>query len=215
MSCVRAIYKVIMDNRNNEVNLHEAPLLESGQVCDMLNVSRQTLMNWTNAGKIRRVKLSNKTYRYDETSIYEMLGMHSPRVYKVVIYGRHSRAVRIPGTRIKAQLERVTEWCEGNSMNVDRSYSDISYAHIFDPKSRPGYTELLRDLLSRRIGTIVMESAAVMGIFHYRLFKEICRRVGTRIIYIMPFTASVDMVAEVNAEFKEATEEVKRQSTGV
>ncbi len=143
-----------------------------------------------------------------------MLGLHSPRVYKVVIYGRHSNAVRVPGTRVSAQLERVTEWCEGNTMNVDKSYQDIAPAHIFDPSNRPGYTELLRDLLARRIGTIVMESAAVMGIFHYRLFKEICRRVGTRIVYIMPFTASVDMVAEVNAEFNEATEEVKRQTKG-
>lgn len=204
-----------MEEAINKISLHESPLLESGQVCDMLSISRMTLMNWVNAGKIRRIKLSNRTYRYDENSIYEMLGIHSPRMYKVVIYGRHSGAVRVPGTRVSAQLERVTEWCEGNTMNVDKSYHEVAPVHLFDPMNRPGYTELLRDLLSRRIGTVVMESAAVIGIFHYRQFKEICRRVGTRVVFIMPFTASAEMVSEVNAEFKEATAEVKRQSTGL
>jgi len=203
-----------MEQEINEISLHENPLLESGQVCDMLNISRQTLMNWTNDGKIRRIRISNKTYRYDENSIYEMLGLHSPREYKVVIYGRHSTAVRVPSTRVSVQLERVNEWCEGNSMKVSKQYKDIGPAYLFDISNRPGYNELLRDLLARRIGTIVMESAAVMGLFHYRQFAEICRRVGTRCVYIMPFTASIDMVAEVNAEFKEATEEVKRQTTG-
>jgi len=201
-------------NSREGISLHEAPLLESGQVCDMLSITRQTLMNWVNAGRIRRIELSPKIYRYDENSIYEMLGMHSPRDYKVVVYGRHSHAVRVPGTRVSAQIERVIEWCEGNKLNPDKTYKDIAPAHIFDPMNRSGYSELLRDLLARRIGTIVMESAAVIGLFHYRQFKEICRRVGTRCVFITVFSGDADMVKEVNAELAEAIAEVKRQTTG-
>ncbi len=194
-----------MKEADIEINLHEAPLLESGQVCDMLSITRQTLSNWSNSGRIRRIEIGPGKFRYDETSIYEMLGLHSPREYKTVVYGRHSSAVRVPGTKVAAQIERVSEWCEGNTLHVNKTYKDTAPAYTFDPITRPGLTELLRDLI---------ESPAVLGVFHYRFFKEICRRTGTRLVFTTVFSADADMVKEINAEFAEAVLEIKRQTTG-
>lgn len=199
---------------DNALDLHKNPLLTSGQVCSMLNITRQTLSNWSREDKIRRVQVAPGKFRYDETSIYEMLGMHSPRRYKTVIYGRHSSAVRVPGTRVSAQLERVSQWCEGNVLRVDKVYKDTAPAWVFDPQSRPGFSELLRDVMDRKIQNVVVESPAVVGVFTYRFFAEICRRTGTRFVIITPFSADADMVKEINAEFTESVSEVKRQTTG-
>ena len=48
-------------------------LLTVRQVCNKLQISRNTLQNWERQGRIKRIRMGDKIVRYEETEIERFL----------------------------------------------------------------------------------------------------------------------------------------------
>jgi predicted site-specific integrase-resolvase len=207
----------------NEINdLQERPLLNSGQVCQMLGISRQTLSNWVKAGRIRRIELRKGMYRYDETSIYDMLGRSTPRKYGTVIYARMSRAARhgrvsggIITESLEKQVKRMNQWCVNNGLKVSKTYTDKSSSTVWNTHLRGGFHELLRDVINRNVKQVIVESPDRIGVFSYKLVRELFTYYGTRIIFTTKMAMDEDSISDINLEFTESVQHMKELSTGI
>ena len=62
--------------------------MKAKEVLRLLRISRPTLTNWVNSGKIKVTKLPTGYYNYDDDFVYSLLNKNVKR--KTVIYSRVS-----------------------------------------------------------------------------------------------------------------------------
>ena len=206
-------------NEIEESNLHETPLLDTEDVMEMLGVTRQTLFNWTKAGKIKKIQITPKRCKYDENSIYEFIGRSTPRKLGTVIYAR----VDITSDSLKKNREsllakqviRMENWCEKNGLKVGNVYEDISSAIEWNKIKRPGINTLLRDVVKRKIKQVIVDSPDKIGMFSYKSLRELFSVYGTRLVFVNMFPKDKESIRGINKELTESIQMIKDMSTGV
>ena len=151
--------------------------MKARDVLKALGVTRVTLHKYLKMGYIRATLLPSGRYEYDEESINEFLGRKTPRKKKkTVVYTRISSP---PRTHLKEQEERLLNFCTAKGLSVDEIYADVRSGVNFE---RPGLNDMLKELLSGNIGTIVIENRDRLARFGFPLFETICRHHSAEII---------------------------------
>lgn len=80
------------------ITLWEVCTMRSGEVLQLLRISRQTLSKYVRTGKIRTVTLPNGQYDYNRDDVYSLFNKGVER--KTVLYARVSTA--------KQKLKNIT-----------------------------------------------------------------------------------------------------------
>jgi predicted site-specific integrase-resolvase len=193
---------------NGSPDLRDMTLLTSRQVCRMLGVSRQTLVDWSRSGRINRVRISPGVYKYEEASIYRAMGAQQPRSVGVAVYARESGSgarLRLPG-----QTRRVRDWCEARGMRVDAEFGDCAPADSWDKHARSGWHELMRLVAKYRVRTVVVEDPGRVGLFAFAVFREVCWIYGTRVLAVHDFASRPEHVADANDELTRTVAGMRR-----
>lgn len=145
-------------------------------VLKILKVTRPTLCSYVKSGKIKATLLPNRTYEYDDDSVYKLAGIENRGS---VIYCR----VSTPNQKndLFNQIETVKEYANKNGYNVTKVYSDIASGLSFD---RGDFKEMIKDVIKYKIKTIFISHKDRFTRISFNMWKELCSEFGCEIIVI-------------------------------
>jgi len=188
---------------------------------EMLHCSKDTLYRWVKEGKLKRYEQGARKFLYDRVDVFRMGGIRPVGMNEnVVIYCRVvQRSVATTGD-MDEQVLRVTDWCLKNGMQVNGTYKDVCYSLDFRKHTRPGFHQMLGDVMARKIDCIVMESSDRLARFGYEMFAEICARYKVKLVFMNETPVNMRYKDEVKEELRRAIEDIKamydnRASSGV
>lgn len=142
----------------------------------LLNVSRTTLMNYVNEGRIKATRLFNGRYEYDDESIYNLLNHDLPR--KVCLYARVSTAKQKPD--LNNQVELLKNFCFQNGICIGGIYTDV--ASGIDFEKRTGFFDLLNEILNRKVKTVIITYKDRLSRVGFNVFKYLFEHFNCEII---------------------------------
>lgn len=148
--------------------------MRSGEVLQLLRISRQTLSKYVRTGKIRTVTLPNGQYDYNRDDVYSLFNKGVER--KTVLYARVSTAKQKPD--LENQITMLKQFCFSNGYTVDRIYSDIASGISFE--KRKDFFLLMDDVIAGRVETVIITykdrlSRVGSDLFYYLFKKYNCR----------------------------------------
>lgn len=90
--------------------------MKAGEVLNILQITRRTLNNYINSGKIHPIRLNKTHYIYDDEEIYSLLGKVKNRIN--VTYAR----VSLPKQKndLKTQSERLYNFAVSNGYTIEK-----------------------------------------------------------------------------------------------
>jgi excisionase family DNA binding protein len=176
----------------------------------ILTVTKDTLYKWVKEGKIRRYQLGARKFLYDRTDVYRLSGVRPDVIAsKTVIYCRIATRGPANTSDMESQVNRVTEWCIKNGLQVGDTYKDICPSLEYSKDKRPGLHLLLTNVIERKIDTIVMESPDRLSRFGYELFIEVCKRYRVKVMFMNDNPANLLYKEEVKNEMRGVIEDIK------
>ena len=148
--------------------------MKAKQVLQIMNITRVTLCTYVKKGYIKATKLENKTYDYDEDSIYKFMGKTKERVN--VIYARVS-TYKQKGD-LNRQVEKIQNYCNNNEITVDVLYQEIASGINFERKE---FTLLLQRVFNHEIDTIYISNRDRLTRLSFITMKSVIEQFGTKI----------------------------------
>ena len=173
----------------------------------ILNISKDTLYTYVKAGKIKRYKVNQRKFFYDEADVYGLIGKRYKNDDKIVIYARVANGHN--KEELDKQVQRVSEWCIKNGFQVRDTFTDICASMEFRRPKRQGFHKMLREVIDKRIDTIVMESSDRMARFGHEMFIEVCKYYKVKILYLNENPVNIKYKDEVKDEIKKTITIIK------
>jgi predicted site-specific integrase-resolvase len=148
--------------------------MKAKQVLQIMNITRVTLCAYVKKGYIKATLLINKTYDYDEESIYKFLGKTKERVN--VIYARVS-TYKQKGD-LERQVEKLQNYCNNNEIDVDNLYQEVASGINFERKE---FSLLLQRIFNHEIDTIYISNRDRLTRLSFITMESIIKQFGTKI----------------------------------
>jgi len=150
--------------------------MKSGDVLQLLRISRPTLAKYLREGRIRAERLPNGLWDYNDEDVYKVFNKGIPR--KTFIYARVSTAKQ------KADLENQTEllkrFCFERGYSINQVFTDIASGISFE--KRKGLFDLLDEVLSGRVERVVISYKDRLSRVGYGLFKHLFGKYNCEIV---------------------------------
>lgn len=150
--------------------------MKAHEVLKILNISRATLTRYVKLGKIKAVKNEFSRYTYDPKSVYKLLN-GSPKVD--VIYARVSTHKQ--KNQLTNQVEKITEYCNNNNINIDKEYKDISSGLSLDRKN---FEILLNRIFNYQINSVIITNKDRLFRMSFKTLEQLFLKYGTTIVCI-------------------------------
>ena len=145
----------------------------------ILNVTQQTLHNYTQNGKLRYHEVNPFNYEYNDEDVYKLIGLSNPKMAKYnVTYSRVSLSKQ--KVDLASQTKRLYDFCMSRGIVIKEQYEDIKSGMNF--KDRKSFNDLLSDIVKGNIGSVVVENKDRLCRFGFDLFEKFCGFFGTKII---------------------------------
>lgn len=132
----------------------------------LLGVHRRTLSRYVKEGKIRAIRLPNRTLNYNEDDVYSMAGKSKVRMN--VIYARVSTYKQKKD--LQNQIDNIEAYMNSNGYKVDKIYKDIKTGMTLD---RKGFIALLDDLQERLVDRIFITYKDRLARLSYDLAEKL------------------------------------------
>ena len=158
--------------------------MRSGEVLQLLQISRQTLGRYVKNGTIKVTELPNGRYDYDEQSVYQIFNKGVPR--KTYIYARVSTAKQKKD--LENQVLMLKQFCFSNGYIINGVYSDVASGISF--KKRKNFFSMLDDIIAGKVERVVIS------------YKDRLSRVGYDLFYYLfqKFHCEIVVMSEVGSE---------------
>lgn len=154
--------------------------MKSCEVLEKLGVTRVTLCDYVKRGVIKATKKKNGQYDYDETSVYEFLGMKFEKKKKVNIsYSRVSTQAQ--KEQLKEQTLRIYNSCTARGIELEEQIEDIKSGMDAD---RKGFQKILERIIKGEIGLLVIENKDRLTRFNFDMLEYIFKYYGTQIVVL-------------------------------
>jgi predicted site-specific integrase-resolvase len=154
--------------------------MKSAEVLKLLQITRPTLTNYVQNGKIKVTKLGNGYYDYDEESIYTFLGKPMPDFDRTnIIYCRVSTYKQ--KNDLANQVLQVIEYCNSKNITYNKVYQETASGIDFD---RPEFTKLINDVINKKIKTIYITYKDRLSRLSFLTLESMFKQFGTEIIVI-------------------------------
>lgn len=148
-------------------------LLSLKEVSKILNVSKLTLRQWDNCGKLKAIKTFGGHRRYNESDIQKLVHEILPEENKtkkpVAIYGRVSSHEQKQKGDLDRQCQRLSEYCAKHKYSVDHIIKDVG-SGLSD--SRVGFLKLMNLVIGRKIGKVVIEHKDRLTRFQFEILVK-------------------------------------------
>ena len=169
--------------------------ISSGEICNRLQISYQTLKRWKDEGRIQVKRLAPKKVLYDIDSILNEPEINDTRLN--VIYARVSTTKQKPD--LINQIELIKNYMINSGIKPDKVYSEIA-SGLND--KRVELNKLLSDITEHKIKSIYITFKDRLTRFGFNYFKTFCALHKVEIHVL-------DEVEESNKDFQlELTEDL-------
>ena len=151
--------------------------MKTKEVLQILKIHRQTLSRYVKEGKIKVIRLPNKTYNYNDEDVYRLAGLDFKR--KSVIYARVSTYKQ--KVDLANQEQTIEMFMNKNGIKVDKVYTDIKSGMTLD---RKGFLSLLDDVQNNKIDKVYISYKDRLAQLSYELVVKLFNQNSTRIVII-------------------------------
>ena len=153
--------------------------MKSKQVLKLLQVSRVTLSKYVKTGLIKVTMKKNKTYDYDEDSIYSFLGKNKVEEQKLnIIYARTSNP---PKKYAEEQSQRILNFCTSKGIQIDKIFIDVKSGMNFQ---RIEFLKLIDLIINNKVKLVVIENKDRLVRFGFELLQELFKKFGCEILIV-------------------------------
>lgn len=152
--------------------------MKAGQVMETLNISRSTLYNYVQSGKIRITKLENGLNDYSDEDVYRLANKSRERIS--VIYSRVSTAKQ--KNDLRNQKEMLLNFCINAGIPIGRSFEDIASGISFE--KRKDFFKMLDLVLAYKVDKVVVVYKDRLSRIGFELLKHLFAKFGTEIIVV-------------------------------
>lgn len=152
--------------------------MKAGQVMETLNISRSTLYNYVQSGKIRITKLENGLNDYSDEDVYRLANKSRERIS--VIYSRVSTSKQ--KNDLQNQKEMLSNFCINAGIPIGRSFEDIASGISFE--KRKDFFKMLDLILAYKVDKVVITYKDRLSRIGFDLFKHLFAKFGTEIIVV-------------------------------
>ena len=147
-----------------------------------LGVSYGTLQRYVKKGLIRRYiyevpKLRGKRNYWDE-DIYALVGHKLQKKIgdrQVATYFRVNRKNRAGQEAMLEQKKRVTGFCAARGIQIERVYEDWSSSIQAGEETRPGWHDLLQDVMLGHVAILVVDTTCRISRFAWPEIQQLFR----------------------------------------
>jgi len=150
---------------------NDEKLLRPEEACRLLNVTNQTLINWSNTGKIQfsRTKGSHRRYKYSTIKPFITNESYNDRFKKKISSQRNICYCRVSTSSQKEDLERQVTFFRDKYPDYE-IIKDIGSGINF---KRKGFNSILDDAIKGNIKTIVVTYKDRLCRFGFELIERI------------------------------------------
>ena len=141
--------------------------MKSGDVLNLLQISRPTLAKYLKEGRIKAERQPNGQWDYDETDVYKFFNKGVPR--KTIIYGRVSTSKQKQD--LENQTELLKRFCFERGYTINQVFTDVASGISFE--KRKGLFALLDEVLSGRVERVVISYKDRLSRVGYGLFEHL------------------------------------------
>lgn len=152
--------------------------MKASEVMKTLRISRSTLLNYKNAGKIRVTQLHNGHYDYNNDDIYQLMNGDQQRMN--IIYSRVSTHEQ--KNDLQNQESLLKQFCLNQGLTINRSYKDIASGISFE--DRKEFFELLDLILDYKVDKVIITHKDRLSRVGFDLFKTLFDKFGVEIVVI-------------------------------
>ena len=156
-------------------------LLSLQEVAKTLNVSRKTLRQWDNSGKLKAIKTFGGHRKYSENDIKKLIDeVETKEVLDkpVAIYGRVSSHEQKQKGDLDRQCQRISEYCAKKKYQVDFIIKDVG-SGLSD--TRVGFIKLIDLIISKKISKVVIEHKDRLTRFQFEILIKFFDSYGVSI----------------------------------
>jgi predicted site-specific integrase-resolvase len=149
--------------------------LTSGKICDLLQISKQTLKRWKDDGKIKFKQVSPRKVLYDASDFVE----NSTTENVVAVYGR----VSLPKQKadLVRQIDTLKEYAVKNGFVVKEVISDVASGMN---ENRHGLDRLFQLVETKQINSVIVTYKDRLSRFGFGYFEKWFSTYGVKIIVV-------------------------------
>lgn len=146
----------------------------------ILGVSYGTLQRYVKRGLIRTYtyqtpKLMGKKNYWDD-DVYALVGHKLQRkagAREIAAYFRVNRNTKEGQARMQEQKRTVTGFCAARGISIDRTYEDWASSVESESDRRPGWHQLLQDVMKGDVAALVIETRCRLSRFAWGEIEQI------------------------------------------
>lgn len=152
--------------------------MKASEVMKTLRISRSTLLNYKNAGKIRVTHLHNGHYDYHDDDVYQLMNGNQQRMN--IIYSCVSNYKQKDDLQNQENL--LKQFCLNLGLTINRSYKDIASGLSFD--NRTEFFELLDLIMDYKVDKVIITYKDRLSRVNFNLLKILFGKFGTEIVVV-------------------------------
>ena len=149
------------------------------QFSELINVSKQTLRNWDNNGKLIPIKLKSGHRRYSNEHLKQFNKNLKDIDRLNIIYCRESTTQQL--NSLNNQISKCKEFCLSKGIQIDKVISDNLSALNYN---RKGLKEILKLAIENKIENLIIYYKDRLVRFGFELFEELSLLNNFKIIII-------------------------------
>jgi predicted site-specific integrase-resolvase len=160
------------------------------EAMDVLGVSYSTLKRYVKKGLIRVYKYEMPGKRgknnYWEDDVYSLVGKKMSKDHWIVGYCRVKRRFKEDQAKMQEQKDLMRQFCTRRGISLEKIYEDVGASTDYSKKGRPGFHELLRDVMQGRVQAVVLDTRCRLSRVAFEVYEELFGYHGCDIIVMNP-----------------------------
>lgn len=146
------------------------------RVCEILNLSHTTVINYRLAGKLKYRTLPSGRIEYDDDSVFELAGKKPEKL--ICVYSRVSSLKQ--KADLRNQTAAVVSFVNSKGLSVDKTFEDTASGISFS--KRKEFFKLLDLILDRKVEKVFISYKDRMSRVGFELFDHLFKRFGCEIV---------------------------------
>ena len=155
-------------------------LISLNKASEILGVSKHSLRNWDDDGKLKSIKTIGGHRRYREEDIFNYIGEYKTEIIvdSVATYSRVSSHDQKQKGDLDRQSQRLSEYCAKKKYKVNYLIKDTG-SGLSDTRS--GFIKLIKLVIDKKISKVVIENKDRLTRFQYNLINTFFNSYGVEI----------------------------------
>ena len=160
------------------------------EAMNVLGVSYSTLKRYVKKGLIRTYKYEMPGKRgknnYWDEDVYALVGKKMSKEHWIVGYCRVKYRFKEDQAKMQEQKNLMRQFCTRRGIALEKIYEDIGASTDYSKKGRPGFHQLLRDVMAGKIQAVVLDTKCRLTRVAFEVYEELFMYHGCDIVVMNP-----------------------------